>query len=77
MAPVRPLSAKQVPEGLRVPPAIRALLRCPPTQVLGHTYGVTAASVRRLITSGKMVLLDLDKVEQAARLKASGFKVRP
>ena len=45
-------------------------------QVLGHTYGIPAPHVRRLVSAGRLVLVDLDRVEQALALKASGFKAR-
>lgn len=44
-------------------------------QVLSHVYGITAASVRKLQAAGKLPLLDLDRVEDVARLRASGFQV--
>lgn len=44
-------------------------------EVLGHVYGISAASVRKLQASGKLPLLDLDKVADVTRLKSSGFQV--
>lgn len=44
-------------------------------QVLGHIYGISAASVRKLQASGKLPLLDLDHVADVAKLRASGFQV--
>lgn len=46
-------------------------------RVLGHTYGIAAASVRALVASGKLAVVDLDSVAHAQALKASGFKARP
>jgi guanylate kinase len=43
--------------------------------VMGHTYGIRAASVQQLQAEGRLALLDLDRVEQARGLKAAGFKV--
>jgi len=53
-----------------------ALLHKTHAQVLGQTYGIASSSVRSLVTAGKMVVIDLDKVEHAERLRAAGFKVR-
>jgi guanylate kinase len=44
--------------------------------VMGHTYGITAAAVRKLQASGKLPVLDLDRVADVTRLKESGFQVR-
>jgi hypothetical protein len=43
--------------------------------VMGHTYGISAAAVRKLQASGKLPVLDLDRVADVARLKESGFQV--
>eukprot|EP00879_Flechtneria_rotunda_P032088 GHRR01035240.1.p1 GENE.GHRR01035240.1~~GHRR01035240.1.p1 ORF type:complete len:660 (+),score=243.45 GHRR01035240.1:528-2507(+) len=43
-------------------------------EVLGHTYGITTAAVRKLQASGKLPLLDLDRVADVQKLKAAGFK---
>jgi hypothetical protein len=44
--------------------------------VMGHTYGIAAAAVRKLQASGKLPVLDLDRVADVTRLKESGFQVR-
>jgi hypothetical protein len=43
--------------------------------VMGHTYGITAAAVRKLQASGKLPVLDLDRVADVTKLKESGFQV--
>lgn len=67
------------PSALRSPGhQLRARLRQlhgAPPQVHGHTYGVAAAAVQRLVAAGKLVVLDVDRVEQARSLCDAGFKV--
>lgn len=46
-------------------------------EVLGHVYGIVAASVRKLQASGKLPLVDIDRVADVAKLRASGFQVSP
>lgn len=45
-------------------------------QVLGHVYGISAMAVKKLQTSGKLAVIDVDRVDNAAKLKQSGFQVR-
>jgi hypothetical protein len=44
-------------------------------RVLDHSYGISAAAVRKLQAAGKLPLLDLDLVEDAVALRGAGFKV--
>lgn len=44
-------------------------------EVLGHSYGISSLSVRKLQAAGKLVLLDVDQVEDAVKLKEAGFQV--
>lgn len=44
-------------------------------EVLGHIYGITSASVRKLQATGKLPLLDMDRVADVEQLRASGFQV--
>lgn len=44
-------------------------------EVLGHLYGVTASSVRKVQALGKLPLLDLDRVQDVEALKAAGLQV--
>lgn len=46
-------------------------------QVQGHVYGISAASARKLQASGKLPLLDLDRVADVDKLRDSGFQVNP
>jgi hypothetical protein len=43
--------------------------------VAGYTYGFDVPAIRRLAAAGRLVLLDLDSIEQAQRLQSCGFKV--
>ena len=38
-------------------------------ETLGHVYGVTRAAVKKVLTSGKVCVLDLDRVADARRLR--------
>lgn len=40
--------------------------------VLGHTYGIPAAAVRKIQTAGRVCILDIDNVSDAQSLRAAG-----